>query len=282
MPETVLDYIWNGPPVTEERSLWLLSDEHLGSSDCALGHLKRTLQRIAEDKAHSRVVVIGDMVDIINVMDPRFDVRKIAADFVPNLDNLAKSVADYWLKIHEPIADQIIGVGTGNHEEKSRLRYSNDIANYIAMSLGVPYIQQIARARIFNRDNVHKLTVKGVLSHAEKGATTTGGKWAAVERMIGDHEDIDFFAQAHTHAYGVQSFIRNNVEGQPGHGRRAEKEVVAFLTGGYLKTYGEGYSGYGAKRGYAPCKLGTPRLKMRMVRTSMRGKSVDYKEVSGE
>jgi hypothetical protein len=53
-----------------------------------------------------------------------------------------------------------------------------------------------------------------------------------------------------------------------------------------LKTYGPGVSGYGEKKGYRPCKLGSPRLQVRMLRTSMRDdfnghKSIDKLEVKG-
>ena len=284
---SVLDYRWHVPDVTEEASLWFLTDQHLGNSDCALGRIKETRDMVAADPTYSRGILGGDCCDFINFTDRRFDIRQIAADFIPNLDNLAKSVSDYFIKIYAPIKDQLIGIIPGNHDETIRIKYHFDIAGYIAGVLGIPYLQQVDMLRLFVTDKQRSYEVQGVVSHAEKGSTTVGGKLAAVTRMAAMYDGIDFFAQAHTHEYLYHRMPRIKIAGRCGSGRRDEKRVMLFLTGGYLKTYGEGHSGYGAKKGYAPCELGSPRLKMHMDRTSVAtgrrgGRSVDRVELSGE
>lgn len=281
----MFDYRFKVPKVTEVANLWFLTDQHLGNADCALSKIVKVRDQVLSDPQHSRGVLGGDCCDFVNFSDKRFDIRKIAEDFRPDLDNLALSVAKYFVEVYRPLAEskQLIGLVPGNHEETIRQRYHTDVGGYIAGALGIPYLQQVDMIRISVEDEERNFVVKGVLSHAEKGATTASGKLAACERMASHYDDIDFFAQAHTHEYLHRIMPRVCVRGRFGSPRREERRVVLFLTGGYLKTYGEGFSGYGAKKGYAPCELGSPRLKMVMERTSgPRGKSVDRKVLSGE
>ena len=282
MPDPVLDYVWKGPKVTEERSLWFLTDQHVGNTDSAIGHIKATRDIVGSDPQHYRGILGGDCCDFINFTDKRFDIRKIAPDFIPNLDNLAKSVADYFIALYAPIKKQLIALQPGNHENTIRDRYHFDVGGYIAGTLGIPYIQQVDSIRLFMRDRSRSYLVEGVMSHAERGATTPTGKLSAALSMAAAYDNIDFFAQAHTHDYTVKPVLRIKTAGAPGHGYREEKRVMVFLTGGYLKTYGEGFSGYGARKGYAPCELGSPRLKMKLVRTSNDRRSVDRVGLSGE
>jgi hypothetical protein len=90
---------------------------------------------------------------------------------------------------------------------------------------------------------------------------------SAASRIFDFFGDHDFIAQAHMHEYLVHKGVNLDVWGSFGHPKIHERERMLFLTGGYLKTYNEGGGGYGEKRGYRPCMLGSPRLEVRLKRT---------------
>lgn len=258
-----------------------------------MGHFKNTLKEVEADP-NARVVLMGDYCEFINYTDRRFDVGQIDPEFLPHLDNLPKAMADKFAELVAPLAKKkrLICAIPGNHENKIKDRYHLDITGYLCGLLNVPVLSVVSQLRLRVRDgddiqSCHSYRVKGVVSHAEKNATTVGGKLTATSRMADYYGSHHFFAQAHTHEYLVHEARGLDVAGAFGDPRIQERPYLVFLTGGYLKTYGPGVSGYGERKGYRPCKLGSPRLQVRLNRTSMRDpntdehKSVDILEMSG-
>jgi hypothetical protein len=90
---------------------------------------------------------------------------------------------------------------------------------------------------------------------------------SAASRVFDFFGDHDFIAQAHMHEYLVHEGVNLDTWGLFGSPKIHERHRMLFLTGGYLKTYNDGPGGYGEKRGYRPCKLGSPRLEFRLKRT---------------
>lgn len=212
---------------------------------------------------------MGDCCDFITYSDKRFDIHQIAEPYVKLLDDLPKRVCEDFAEIYEPVKDRILGLVEGNHEETIRKRYHFDVAGHIGRLLGVPLLDTISQVRI--RVTTRKggpdrsFIVKGVLSHAHKNSTTIGGKVSAASRIFDFFGDADFIAQAHMHEYAALSVPTLDVCGAFGEPRVHERNRMLFLTGSYLKTYGPG-SSYGETRGYRPCRLGSPRLGMRLKR----------------
>ena len=223
---------------------------------------------------------MGDCCDFVTYSDKRFDLRQIAEKYVPLLDDLPKRVADDFVQVYWPVRSQIVCLIPGNHDETIRRKYHFDVAGYIAGSLGIPLLDTISqlrvRLRIGEAGQDRSFVVKGILSHANKGATTLGGKMATTERIFDYFGDHDFIAQAHMHEYAVHEGRNLDVWGTFGHPKVYERARLLFLTGSYLKTYGPG-SSYGEIRAYRPCRLGSPRLGMRMHRTTQRDERGTHK-----
>lgn len=269
------DYIWNVEDITQWLYLYFFGDQHYGARDCAVNDMKAVIEEIASNP-HARCVLMGDSCDFINFSDKRFDVKQVEPDFIPDLDNLPRAMAMRFVELCVPLQSKIICMIPGNHDDEIRMRYHFDVAGYIAGLLNVPLLSHVSQLRIFVREPSDQkrrrdwpaYKIKGVLSHAQKGAITVGGKLTASIRIADFFGDHDFFAQAHTHEYLVHEGRNLDVAGSPGNPRTIERPRMTFLTGGFLKTYGDGPAGYGEKRGYRPCRLGSPRLEMRLVRTS--------------
>ena len=263
----LLDYDWKVKNVSEWRKLWFLGDQHLGSAACAVGHLKETIQEIKNDP-ESRVILMGDCCDFINISDPRFDIDFLAKEFHGHLGDLVKSQCNAFIKLHEPIAAQTLCLLPGNHEKKIDRKYHNNPAEAIAVALNIPLKSEITQARLRVSDKTRSFILKGVLSHAYKSASLLGSKVSATGRILDFFGDHDFIAQAHMHEYGALPVTTLDVIGEFGEPRIHHRERWILMTGGYLKTYEEGPGGYGETRAYRPTKLGTPCLKFRFQRTN--------------
>lgn len=274
-----LDYEIQVEKITDWVSLWFFGDKHIGARACAMGEIIHTRDQIKNDP-NSYAVETGDFCDFVNYSDPRFDPTQVAIEFLPHLDKLAEKQAECYVALHRPIADKMVCAIPGNHDDKIRVKYHFDVAGYICGALSVPLLSAVAQLRLRVTDGRdHSYMVKGAISHSEKAAVTATGKLAAAERMADFYGNHDFFAQAHTHEYMVHDARGLDVAGEfqhRGSPRTVERPRMVFLTGGYLKTYAPGTAGYGEKRGYRPCKLGSPRLKMRLNRTT------DKVELTGE
>lgn len=262
-------------------SIWFYGDQHYGAAGCAVNDMQKTVDTIRDDP-NAYCVLMGDCCDFVNFSDKRFDIKQIAKQFHADLDDLPRSTADAFIEMHRPIAKKIIGLVPGNHDEKIRSHYAQDIGRHIAACLDVPYLACMSYLRIriveTGRPKHRSYMIKGVVSHAEKGAVTTGGKFAAAQRIADYFVDIDFFAQAHTHEYMAHQGVGLGVTGTFNHGkspRTDERPFFVLLTGGYLKTFNDGPAGYGERKGYRPGVLGSPRLMVRVHRTNQR----DMKEM---
>jgi hypothetical protein len=267
-----LDYEIRVRNISDPVSLWFFGDQHDGSIACADGEMVDTMAKIDGDP-DSYVVLMGDSCDFVNVSDPRFDPAQIHPDLRDHLDDLPRESVKRFVRRFDRfpgLKKRTVCKIPGNHDDKIRLKYHSDVAKDICEMLGIPLLATVSQLRLRVTDGKHhSYMVKGVLSHAEKGATTAAGKLAASERMADYYGTHDFFAQAHTHEYLVFDGRNMDVAGDFKHGespRTVERPRLTFLTGGYLKTYAPGKAGYGERRGYRPCRLGSPRLVMRMKR----------------
>lgn len=217
-------------------------------------------------------MLMGDCCDFINYTDKRFSLAEVAVNLRPELDDLARQAANQFIKFYAPIKDKIIALVPGNHDKTISKHYHFNVVGYIAEQLGVPLLSTVSRLTIYlgsTKGGIHRsFDVSGIVSHAKKGAITLSAKVAAVERMHKFHHDIDFFAQAHMHEYLTYEGVLIGRGGAKGSPRVKERPFMLFLTGGYLKTYDDGPGGYGEDRGYPPTKLGSPRMCMKMKRTS--------------
>lgn len=275
-----LDYDWPTDNLSEWHELWFVGDQHWGSAGCAEDRVRENVREIAKNP-RSRLCLMGDCCDFVTYSDKRFDLRQVNEKYIPLLDDLPKRVADDFIQVYEPVKKQIVALIPGNHEKTIHDRYHIDVAGYIAGCLGIPLLDTMSQlrvrlhaAQVGSKDR--SFVVKGVLSHAKKGATTLGGKVTAASRIFDFFGDHDFIAQAHMHEYAALSVPTLDMWGSFGNPKVHHRERLLFLTGSYLKTYGPG-SSYGEIRGYRPCRLGSPRLQMRMQRTTQTDASGEHK-----
>jgi len=109
---------------------------------------------------------------------------------------------DYIISRFRPIADQIIAVIRGNHENRTRRAVGIDPGKVIAHGLGVEYlgIEGIIRLK-FGQDNWsgNPLVYLIYAHHGFGGGRTIGSKANSLSRMPHRVEGCDVYMMAHTH-----------------------------------------------------------------------------------
>ena len=276
------------PNVSEWFTLRFFGDQHVGAEASHRKLMLRVLGEIKSDPEYCRVILMGDPCDCIIPSDKKWEGTKaIDKRLRDHLDNLPNMQRHYFVEDVKPIKDQILFSLRGNHDNWMPSRHSNDINAEICKALDVELLSQVAYIRLRIKDKTGRsYMVRGVVSHAEKGAITPQGKRAALGKVAEQYPHVDFVALAHTHGYLAEEEPYQDLRGAFGSPRYEVCNKWLFLTGGFLKNYGLGYTTYSERKAYPPVKMGSPGLRMRKARTSMAngkkgGKSVDFTELVG-
>lgn len=116
--------------------IFFLGDIHEGSASLDYDALREAVDIIvqnAEKNENTYVCLMGDLIDAIIPGDPRFDPSEVSPNYsLRDLKDLprkqARNLYDGYLK---PIAENVISINVGNHEEQYIKRHSNDIYNSV-------------------------------------------------------------------------------------------------------------------------------------------------------
>ena len=174
-------------------------DVHKGSIGCNDKLVHEFVSLIKHDK-NRYFVLMGDIIEAINISDKRFDERQVAPQYHHVYSNLAGEQADDMIKILKPIQDKCLGAIWGNHEETIRLRYHNDIHGYICNQLRIPNLTADCFLNLhFQRNTAgcHRV-VTIFLAHKVNSGTTIGAAANATERMARGFQ-ADIYLSGHHH-----------------------------------------------------------------------------------
>ncbi len=254
-----------GEPVWYERRLspefkevWIvpISDVHFGDPLFSYKHFLRTLEYI-KSIPNVYTILNGDLCNTI------------IASSVGNIYKQINSPGDqrdWMIEQLMPIKDKVLGMTTGNHEERIK---ELDISWDIARALNVPYRPSGILLKILLGDNYegHKgvpYSYWGYVTHGYGGARTKGGKSAKLER-ISTYIDADFYVMAHDHEVNVAPSIylehspKGKLNTKTGFitGRVIAKRKMLIKSNAYLK-----WGDYGEMKGFAPTDLNTPIIKL--------------------
>ncbi len=262
-----------------EIHLWAMGDWHLGNKDCARGELANTIKEIADDPM-AVWLGMGDYAEYIGVGDPRFDPLCFDSTLsISDLGTLGTVLSRQVRDLMMPIRHKCLGLLFGNHEAKY-MKYSNQqqlhawLCTELGVSdLGYSTLFRLTMARISSIKVPLKLglvspkVIKKVSSHhggsrwtltifAHHGAgaaATRGGKMQRLEKFMKQH-DADLYFTAHLHE--KMPLGDDKIGISPDGSRLESHQTLGTITGSYLRTYGDGYPGYGEIRGYSPTSLG--------------------------
>jgi hypothetical protein len=239
-----------------------LTDVHLGIQNCDEERFSAMVERIAGDST-CWWIGGGDFIEAINYTDKRFDPRCIAPRFREHLDDLATYQIEEFGRLVEPIRDRCLGVHSGNHEETIRLRYHIHVMRDLCKLLGLDFKTQfldataLVRLRI-ERNGKSPLQYTIYSEHGSGGGAYAGPKLNRLQ-MVPRSFEADIYQKGHVHdkIAMVQPRLAMRMDGRP---HLIERPQLFMIGGCFYRTYQEGITSYGEKRGYLPTELGNLKI----------------------
>ena len=250
-------------------ALWNLSDLHVGNVGCDLDGIKRDVKRIAADP-YSLWVGGGDYAEYISPRDKRFD----PASFDPGLrvrdmGNLGTMFAARVRDLFAPIAGKCLGLAYGNHEASYQTANDQDgLHGWLCTELGaanlgysalldIVFVRMGKGAPVLHRGNPKRHGDRNgfrvYVHHGAGAAGTPGGKLNRLVQFM-DSFDADVYMIGHVHDRVGKRITRLGADASCR--KIVERERVGVVAGSYLKTYAQGATGYGERKGYRPTSLG--------------------------
>ena len=237
-----------------ELRIIVLSDLHYGNPYCSVKHFLRTVDFIRSN-ADCYCFLNGDMCES--------SIRTSKGDIFQQVGT-PRQQRDWVIEQLLPIQHKILGVTTGNHEERINRETSMDISADIASALGVPYRAEGMLFKLSFGDGNSYHTGKPFvfwhyMSHGYGGARTRSAKAVKVERMS-TWIHADFYTMSHDHIVNVAPdiYLMPDNRGTPfieGFliGKVTAHREMLIKTNAYLK-----WGGYAESSGFPPSDLTTP------------------------
>ena len=248
-------------------NLYPIGDIHYGSAAC---DVPAFLSRISDAKndPNGFVLGMGDYCEHINMGDKRFDIRSVDPKLLKRLDDLPGYCTRFLVESFGPVRCKIIGLLTGNHEDKLRLRDSNDVHGAMCIGLQAKNLgyDSIIRWKFVRKGATKKsrpssTVIKIMASHSTIASRQDGGK---LNRMLGMSTIFNarLLLFGHGHSGLVGHRIMLDVP-ESGTMRLVERPQTVVMTGSFRRGYTEGTLDYAEKAGYNPSVIGAPMVRIR-------------------
>lgn len=256
-------YAWTLSPSIKELLLVPISDAHYGNPLYSEKHFARQIKTIQETR-NMYAVLNGDLCESI--------IRSSKGDVFTQKITPQKQRDDIVKKL-KPIRHKILGMTTGNHENRIYRETGIDISKDIAKGLKIPYRPEGMLVKISFGDNNNYTTDRPYtyfiyFTHGYGGARTKPAKAIKVERA-GTWIDADCYIMSHDHVVNVAPDIYlkpdprthketddNGLEWDVGKITAYRKMLVK--SNAYLK-----WGGYAEMLGFPPTDLETPIIKFK-------------------
>jgi predicted phosphodiesterase len=231
--------------------LYIISDWHLGEDNCDIDLIIKTVEMIKNDP-YAYVIVNGDIFNNAT----KTSISDTYTETLPPLEQIKLGK-----RLLEPIKDKILMLNTGNHELRTYKKEGIDLAEILAMELGickrfgrygaVLFIRfGTLRKDASRKGNVKKNSYSIYATHGSGGGRREGGK---VNRLadLASIVDTDIYIHSHTHMPFVMknAFLRAD-------NRNGAISIVdkLFVNSGATLNFG----GYGQQLGFKPSSKAMP------------------------
>lgn len=220
-------------------NVYALGDWHLGSAQTDVDKLRSVISNIQSDP-QGYIIICGDMLDVAT--------KSSVSDCYESTMTIGEQ-RRVLHEILEPVADRIICVVPGNHED--RIRKETGMMNPlydVCVLLGIDdrYRENIGLIRIaFGKRNSSRSSVYG-------GVVSHGSSIQKHRKFINTIENIDFSIAGHTHNNHEVAHGRIRLNLHEGTAKQVPFEELVVSPGM------DGVGGYGTKKEFpvpAPYKL---------------------------
>jgi len=240
-----------------------------------LGHICADEQLIAQDVEKLRAdpngigILMGDLCDSVVYTDKRFDADTVSKWIrqTSQPQELVDLQVEKVTEVFAPVADKLIGILVGNHEETIRKKCNTNITRRIAKQLkvatghNVPYLGREAFIRLrFSRGKAkdtrsRKAETFTIYAHHGwfTGARMAGGMTNNLSRLFGlSDAQLSIVGHAHKkHSCPPIEFVHVKSRGP------IESRIrYAAMTGGYLRKRADEVESYAVGAGYQATLLG--------------------------
>ena len=244
--------------------LYPFFDLHLGAIESSENALIRKVAECANRGRKGLALGGGDWADCITTKDNRWRGNGLA--LWVEKSNIVDSQKRRCEEIFNPLKEQgqLLGIGTGNHEEEIHRRHNDDIARNLCRDMNVPYAgYQSYIVLKFSRagKTTHSLVIHSW--HGAGCAQTEGARLMRLVRLVNDIE-ADIYLMGHLHtmtSYTPDRLIYHD-------GKIKSIKLAATICGSWLKTYNQPNEGilqdptYGEEKGYKPSRIGMPIIRI--------------------
>lgn len=232
-------------------NLHVLSDWHLGDSNCKLDDIKAIINSIASDK-NAYALINGDLINNA--------IKSSVSDIYSEKLNPMEQI-ELACELLTPIKDKILGVTSGNHENRSYKDSGVDLTAFLATKLGiinkydpiavaiylrVGELNRKATGKDINRQICYKI----YMTHGANSGRTEGAKVNALVRLQ-SVIDADIYIHSHTHQAAVLKNVRLKMDDR---NSAVSEEEVLFVNSAAQLSYG----GYGEKFNFKPASTKQP------------------------
>jgi len=268
------------PNTTTWINIEPLSDIHVGSKFHDKRKFAEVIERIKNDPSRY-TILMGDNFDA-TLPDNKFFDQETQDPELPSLE----SQKQYLLKMLLPIRHKILGVHSGNHDERVRLKHFDNMVLQLVDELNSPsemmddYPADVAPPLPVDQDG-KKVPIK-YLGYMALSRLVFFRKFPSGEEHIDSSYDIftwhggysgrriggninnmedlaagwsaDVYLAGHTHQLGVDKRIKVSMD-QYGHLQEIVK--IFGICGTFFRSYNEGVMSYGEIKGFGPQRVGT-------------------------
>lgn len=241
-------------PSLAELKIIILSDLHYGNPYCSVKHFQRTIDFI-KNTENCFCFLNGDFLEAVT--------KTSKGDIYTQLLT-PQQQRDDVIDLLKPIKDKILGMTTGNHEQRIYGEIGVDLSADIARELNCPYRPEGMLFKLSLGDGNNRVRGKpfifwGYITHGYGGARTRAAKAIKGERTS-TWIHADWYAMSHDHVVNVAPNIylmpdnRGKID-KSGYlsGRVSVHREMLIKTNAYLK-----WGGYAELGGFPPSDLTTP------------------------
>jgi len=233
-------------------NIHVLSDWHLGDANCKLDDIKEIIKSIANNK-NSYALINGDLIN--NAI--KSSVSDIYSEKLSPMEQI-----DMAYELLSPIKHKILGVTSGNHENRSYKDSGVDLTAFLATKLGVVDKYDPIATAIYLRvgeqnkkatgkpDVKRQICYKIYMTHGANSGRTEGSKVNALVRLQ-SVIDADIYIHSHTHQGAVLKSVRLKMDDR---NSAVSEEEVLFVNSAAQLSYG----GYGEKFSFKPTSTKQP------------------------
>jgi len=259
IPGEPIWYLQKLPKNLKEVLLIPISDLHFGDPLFSKKHLDRTVDFL-KNTPNAFAILNGDLCDMA---------IKSSVGNVYRQINTPQDQRDWVIDAFNPVKHKLLGMTTGNHENRIQKEVGLDLSRDMAKDWGIPYRAEGMLIKVqFGNGNKNvdgkPYTYWVYFTHGYGGARTKAAKAVKVERLATwIHADV--YIMSHDHVVNVAPDVylipdpRSHRDERTGFtiGKVSAHRKMLVKSNAYLK-----WGGYAEMGGFPPVDLETPIIKL--------------------